>query len=64
MSRYLQQVYCITAAAAAVEAGTFQSQTLDEVAARSDELGRLARVFQRMTCLPILKGSFFEISQS
>ena len=49
MSRYLQQVYCITAAAAAVEAGTFQSHTLDEVAARSDELGQLARVFQRMT---------------
>lgn len=49
MSLYLQQVYCITAAAAAVEAGTFQSHTLDEVAARSDELGRLARVFQHMT---------------
>ena len=49
MSLYLQQVYCITTAAAAVEAGTFQSYTLDEVAARSDELGRLARVFQRMT---------------
>jgi DNA repair exonuclease SbcCD ATPase subunit len=49
MRRYLQQVFCITAAAAAVEAGTFQSQTLDEVAARSDELGQLARVFQRMT---------------
>lgn len=49
MSRYLQQVFCITAAAAAVEAGTFQSHTLDKVAARSDELGQLARVFQRMT---------------
>lgn len=49
MSRYLQQVYCITAAATAVEAGTFQSHTLNEVAARRDELGRLARVFQRMT---------------
>ena len=49
MSRYLQQVFCITAAAAAVETGTFQSHTLDEVAARSDELGQLARVFQRMT---------------
>ena len=49
MSLYLQQVYCITAAAAAVEAGTFQSHTLDEVAACSDELGRLARVFQRKT---------------
>lgn len=49
MSRYLQQVFCITAAAASVEAGTFQSHTLDEVADRSDELGQLARVFQRMT---------------
>lgn len=49
MSRYLQQVFCITAAAAAVEAGTFQSHTLDKVADRSDELGLLARVFQRMT---------------
>ncbi|RCJ42048.1 histidine kinase [Nostoc minutum NIES-26] len=49
MSRYLQQVYCITNAAAAVEAGTFESHTLNEVAQRSDELGRLARVFQRMT---------------
>ncbi|MEH2183917.1 HAMP domain-containing protein [Nostoc sp.] len=49
MSRYLQQVYSITNAAAAVEAGTFQSHTLDEVANRSDELGQLARVFQRMT---------------
>ena len=49
MSRYLQQVFRITGAAAAVKAGTFQSHTLDEVAARSDELGQLARVFQRMT---------------
>ncbi len=49
MSGYLQQVYYITAAAAAVEAGTFQCHTLDEVAARSDDLGQLARVFQRMT---------------
>lgn len=49
MSRYLQEVYCITASAAAVEAGTFQSHMLDKVADRSDELGQLARVFQRMT---------------
>lgn len=49
MSRYLQYVYYITAAAAAVEAGTFESQMLDRVADRSDELGQLARVFQRMT---------------
>lgn len=49
MSRYLQEVYYITASAAAVEAGTFQSHMLDKVADRSDELGQLARVFQRMT---------------
>jgi DNA repair ATPase RecN len=49
MSRYLQEVYCVTASAAAVETGTFQSHMLDKVAERSDELGQLARVFQRMT---------------
>lgn len=48
MRRYLQQVFCITAAAAAVEAGTFHSQMLNEVAARSDNLGQLGRVFQQM----------------
>ena len=45
---YLQNAERVTAAAAAVEAGEFQPESLDEVAARSDALGGLARVFQRM----------------
>lgn len=48
MVRYLQEVEKITGAAAAVEAGTFQIESLDDVAAREDELGQLARVFQNM----------------
>jgi len=45
MSRYLREVDRITAAAAAVEANTFHPTILELVAARTDELGRLARVF-------------------
>lgn len=45
---YLQQVATVTAAAAAVEEGHFAVASLDGVAARSDELGQLGRVFQRM----------------
>jgi len=45
---YLEQVGHVTAAAAAVEAATFEPVTLDAVAARGDALGQLARVFQRM----------------
>jgi two-component system cell cycle response regulator len=45
---YLQQVGRVTAAAAAIKANTFQSESLDEVAKRSDELGQLAQVFQEM----------------
>jgi uncharacterized protein len=45
---YIQQVGRITAAAAALEAGVYDSSILDEVGKRSDELGQLARVFQRM----------------
>jgi CheY-like chemotaxis protein len=45
---YLQSVAQVTQAAAAVEAGRFEPQRLDAVAARSDALGQLARVFQRM----------------
>jgi two-component system cell cycle response regulator len=45
---YLQQVGRVTAAAAAIKANTFQAQSLDEVAQRSDELGQLAQVFQEM----------------
>lgn len=46
--RYLNDVARVTAAAAAVEAGVFEADSLAEVTGRSDELGRLARVFQRM----------------
>ncbi|MBN1177853.1 MAG: response regulator [Anaerolineae bacterium] len=45
---YLQQVARVTAAAAAMEAGDFTPDSLDDVAARPDELGQLGRVFQRM----------------
>jgi two-component system, cell cycle response regulator len=45
---YLRDVASITAAAAAVEAGTFRPEDLTEVGRRTDELGQLARVFQRM----------------
>ena len=45
---YLEQVGCVVDAAAAVEAETFEPETLNGVAARDDALGQLARVFQRM----------------
>jgi len=45
---YLRQVAKLTVAAGAVEAGTFEPGGLDDVAARGDPLGRLARVFERM----------------
>jgi two-component system cell cycle response regulator len=45
---YLRNVDHVTAAAAAVEAGEFDPATIEQVASRSDELGQLARVFQRM----------------
>jgi two-component system, cell cycle response regulator len=45
---YLQRVGLVTAAAAAIKANTFQPESLDEVARRSDELGQLALVFQEM----------------
>ena len=45
---YLHNVDHVIAAAAAVEAGEFDPETLARVAIRRDELGRLARVFQRM----------------
>jgi CheY-like chemotaxis protein len=46
--RYLQQVNRLTGAAAEVEAGSFDPASLTALAARPDELGQLARVFQRM----------------
>ncbi|MDQ6645382.1 MAG: HAMP domain-containing protein, partial [Chloroflexota bacterium] len=45
---YLYQVGRVTAAAAAIQANTFQLESLDEVAGRTDELGQLAQVFQAM----------------
>ena len=45
---YLRNVDHVSAAAAAVEAGEFDPATIEQVVARSDELGQLARVFQRM----------------
>ena len=45
---YLEQVNRVTDAAAAVESGAFAIEGLDGVASRSDALGSLARMFQRM----------------
>jgi two-component system cell cycle response regulator len=46
--RYLQDVVRLTSAAAAVETAKFETGMLADVAARSDALGQLARVFVRM----------------
>jgi CRP-like cAMP-binding protein len=46
--QYMQQFAKLTAAAAAIEAGIYEPECLDDVAARSDALGQLARLFQRM----------------
>ncbi len=48
MQHYIEQVDKVTAAATAVDAGTFDPNRLDEVAQRDDELGKLARMFQLM----------------
>ena len=45
---YFRAVRELETAAAAVEKGRFDRDSLDEVARREDELGQLARVFQRM----------------
>lgn len=45
---YLRGVAALEESASAVEAGAFAPAALDGVAARLDELGRLARVFQHM----------------
>jgi len=45
---YLKDVAHVTHAAAAVEGGQFAAEQLVDVAKRPDELGQLARVFQRM----------------
>ena len=45
---YLEQVHRLTAAASGLEAGSYELAVLDPVAARPDELGTLAKVFQAM----------------
>lgn len=45
---YLKDVAHVTHAAAALEAEAFEPESLTDVAKRTDELGRLARVFQNM----------------
>jgi two-component system, cell cycle response regulator len=45
---YLEQVAHVTGAATALEAGAFEPGALDEVAARTDALGLLARRFASM----------------
>ncbi len=45
---YLEQVNHVIDAAGAVEAGTFECDSLNPVADREDALGQLARVFQKM----------------
>jgi DNA-binding response OmpR family regulator len=45
---YLKDVAHVTHAAAAVETGQFAAATLSDVSKRPDELGQLARVFERM----------------
>ena len=44
----LQQVDRVTAAAAAIQANSFQPESLDEVTRRPDKLGQFAQVFQEM----------------
>ncbi|ACK67709.1 hypothetical protein PCC8801_3757 [Rippkaea orientalis PCC 8801] len=48
MLKYLEQVKLVTQAAAAVEAESFEIDSLNPVSERNDELGQLARVFQNM----------------
>ena len=45
---YIQQFERVIAAAVALETGAYKSQMIDAVTKRTDELGQLARVFQRM----------------
>lgn len=45
---YMRQFARVTAAASALEAGVYQDDALDEVSARTDALGQLSRVFQKM----------------
>jgi CRP-like cAMP-binding protein len=45
---YIQQMARLTAAAGALESGSYQADSVDEVAKRGDALGQLARVFRSM----------------
>jgi DNA repair ATPase RecN len=45
---YISQVHQLTAAAHAVEDGTYQAELVAGVTQRADALGQLARTFQRM----------------
>jgi DNA-binding response OmpR family regulator len=45
---YIEQVGYVVEAATAVENASFAPESLDDVAARDDALGQLARVFRRM----------------
>jgi signal transduction histidine kinase len=47
-AEYLRNVAHLTKAAAQIEVGTFDPDSITAVAKRDDELGQLARVFQRM----------------
>ncbi|MBE9141015.1 methyl-accepting chemotaxis protein [Nodosilinea sp. LEGE 07088] len=48
MQEYIRQVDQVTAAATAVDKGSFDPASLDDVAQRDDQLGQLARMFQLM----------------
>lgn len=48
VKQYLQYVSRLTDAAKAIETGEFDCTSLDDIAKNTDELGRLARVFQDM----------------
>jgi GAF domain-containing protein len=48
LQEYVREVHKVTAAAADVEAQSFDEESLRDVARRGDALGQLARVFQRM----------------
>jgi GAF domain-containing protein len=48
LQEYVREVSKVIVAAAGIEAGTFESESLATVAAREDALGQLARTFQRM----------------
>jgi len=48
MMKYIEQVNKITGTAAALENNTYDEASLNDIVQRADELGQLARVFQRM----------------